>query len=216
MHRIFPPAYPRTRSNRPLHRLRPQLRQNPIRLLSISDNTSDSDNNLQILTCGQLVPVLKSRVRPYENLALRQLSLAQENAIINCYDLSDLIDGPEIDPDDPHEHEHVYDEYPASILRSPYLATYKPDDSLKGKVARYLGCVISIQSRPPLRAPGTPNSDFQSPTSLPSPSPCQLPRGYPTSGSDTTFGPTPEHSGSDPNLDTFQTKPPVLAPTSDF
>ncbi|KAF8315480.1 uncharacterized protein EI90DRAFT_3159165 [Cantharellus anzutake] len=84
--------------------------------------------------------------------------------------------------------------------------------------------VISIQSRPPLWAPGTPNSDFQSPTSLPSPSPCRLPRGYPTSGSDTTFGPTPEHSGSDPNLDTFQTTrnlgsvisiptPPNLQPT---
>ncbi|KAF8324612.1 P-loop containing nucleoside triphosphate hydrolase protein [Cantharellus anzutake] len=70
----------------------------------------------------------------------------------------------------------------------------------------------------PTSALGSRNSepDFRSPTTLPSPSPCRLPRGYPTSGSDTPFGLTPEHSGSDPNLDTFQTKPPVLAPTSDF
>ncbi|KAF8331406.1 uncharacterized protein EI90DRAFT_2920527, partial [Cantharellus anzutake] len=64
--------------------------------------------------------------------------------------------------------------------------------------------VISIQSQPLLQAPGTPKLT-RSPNSLPSPSPCRLPRGYPTSGSNTTFSPTLEHSGSDLNLDTFQT-----------
>ncbi|KAF8325106.1 uncharacterized protein EI90DRAFT_3129239 [Cantharellus anzutake] len=93
----------------------------------------------------------------------------------------------------------------------------------------------------PTSTPGSRNSepDFRSLTSLPSPPPCRLPRGYPTSGSDTTFGPTlgtfqvrpqprhlpdeyakpmlptPDlHSGipfTSPSLE-----PPVLAPTSDF
>ncbi|KAF8305081.1 uncharacterized protein EI90DRAFT_3163541 [Cantharellus anzutake] len=100
---------------------------------------------------------------------------------------------------------------PNSLPHPQSLKRRKPNgngagSSPKGNAPLSLyGSVISIQSRPPLRAPGTPHSDFRSPTSLPSPSPCRLPRGYPTSGSDTTFGPTPEHSGSDPNLDTFQT-----------
>jgi hypothetical protein len=32
----------------------------------------------------------------------------------------------------------------ASILRSPHLATYKPDDDLKGKIARYLGRLYGV------------------------------------------------------------------------
>jgi hypothetical protein len=60
--------------------------------------------------CGQLVPALKSRVRPYDNLALCQLSLAQESAIIHRYDLFDLINGPDVNLDDPRERERVYDE----------------------------------------------------------------------------------------------------------
>ncbi|KAF8328811.1 uncharacterized protein EI90DRAFT_3125565 [Cantharellus anzutake] len=112
---------------------------------------------------------------------------------------------------------------PDDLHYFPSIAAYPVGDGRTNfKYVGFLENVISIQSRPPLRAPGTPNSDFRSPTPPPSPSPCRLPRGYPTSGSDTTFDeyatpmlPTPDlRSGilfASPSPE-----PPVLAPTSDF
>jgi len=41
--------------------------------------------------CGSLLPAIKSKVKPFVSLALRQLHLAQLNAIEARYDLGDSL-----------------------------------------------------------------------------------------------------------------------------
>src|SRR6266436_9504076 len=78
-------------------------------------------------------------------------------------------------------------------------STSSPSSSSCCLLRAYLWLQHYLQQQPPVRLRFTPGL-------IPS---CCLLRAYPTSGSnttsDTTSGPTPVYSGSDPNLVTFQT-----------
>src|SRR5260370_35652578 len=52
--------------------------------------------------CGSLKPAIQSQVSLYTSLAQQQLNIAQEMVILSCYGLSEMINGPVINVDEPH------------------------------------------------------------------------------------------------------------------
>ncbi|PSR75102.1 hypothetical protein PHLCEN_2v9325 [Hermanssonia centrifuga] len=91
--------------------------------------------------CGFLKQGLRSRSQPWRNLDERIKDFACISQLQLKYNLHEEL--PSMDKrEEISSSERVYDEYPMSILRFPCISTFRPDEILQAKIARYVNILI--------------------------------------------------------------------------